>query len=101
MSPCFLYIAEIKSNSEKIPTYAELQIHIHFHGHPTANKTDGKRQLLFVCCKQKTEVANFHLFAANGNEIGCLFFLVGKWSTVIDDCCSSKRAHPCKNVAIT
>jgi hypothetical protein len=27
---------------------------------------DGKRRLPFVCCKQKTETANFHLFVANG-----------------------------------
>jgi hypothetical protein len=28
----------------------------------------GKRQFPFVCCKWKTETANFRLFAANGNE---------------------------------
>jgi hypothetical protein len=31
------------------------------------NGTKGKRQLLFVCRKQKTETVNFLLFAANGN----------------------------------
>ncbi len=39
----------------------------------TENGTDGKRQLPFVCCKRKTETANFCLFAANGN---------GKWKFV-------------------
>jgi hypothetical protein len=31
------------------------------------NKINGRQQLSFVCCKQKTEMANCHLFAANGN----------------------------------
>jgi hypothetical protein len=26
----------------------------------------GKQQLPFVCCKQKSETANFRLFSANG-----------------------------------
>ncbi len=30
------------------------------------NKTIGKWQLPFVCCKQKKETANFHLFSASG-----------------------------------
>jgi hypothetical protein len=33
----------------------------------TENRTNGKQQLLFVCCKRKTETANFRLFAANRN----------------------------------
>jgi 5-formaminoimidazole-4-carboxamide-1-beta-D-ribofuranosyl 5'-monophosphate synthetase len=33
---------------------------------------------LQYCCKQKTEIANFRLFAANGNGNGSLFSLVGK-----------------------
>jgi hypothetical protein len=32
------------------------------------NGIDGERQLPFVCCKQKTETANFRSFARNGNE---------------------------------
>jgi hypothetical protein len=31
------------------------------------NGMDAKRQFPFVCCKQKTELANFLLFAANEN----------------------------------
>jgi hypothetical protein len=31
------------------------------------NGTNTKRQLPYVCCEQKTETANFRLFAANGN----------------------------------
>jgi hypothetical protein len=44
-----------------------------------------------VCCKRKTETANFRLFAANGN--GNLFSFVGKRYTVMDNCCFSKRAN--------
>ncbi len=32
------------------------------------NGTNGKWQLLFVCCKRKTETANFHLFAENEKQ---------------------------------
>jgi hypothetical protein len=31
------------------------------------NATNAKRQLAHVCCEQKAEIANFRLFAANGN----------------------------------
>jgi hypothetical protein len=31
------------------------------------NGTNAKRQLPYVCCEQKMEIANFRLFAANGN----------------------------------
>jgi hypothetical protein len=31
----------------------------------TVNGTDKKRQIQIICCKWKTEKANFHLFAAN------------------------------------
>jgi hypothetical protein len=31
------------------------------------NGTNGKQQLPFVCCKEKTESANLRLFAANGS----------------------------------
>ncbi len=33
----------------------------------TENGATGKRQLPFVCCRQKMKTANFHLFAENGN----------------------------------
>jgi hypothetical protein len=59
----------------------------------TKNGTNGKWQLLFVCCRPKTEMANTRLFAANGKGKWKFVSLVGKWSTVIDDCCYSKRAH--------
>ncbi len=39
------------------------------------NGTSGKRQFLFVCCKRKTEVANLHLFAVNGNRKLKVFLL--------------------------
>ncbi len=43
------------------------------------NRSNGKQRLLFVCCKQKTETANFHfVFGANGNRKRKLFSLVGK-----------------------
>ncbi len=32
------------------------------------NGTNGKRQLSFVCCKRKMEMANFLLFSANGER---------------------------------
>jgi hypothetical protein len=31
----------------------------------TKNRTNRKQHFRFICCKQKTEVANFRLFAAN------------------------------------
>jgi hypothetical protein len=34
-----------------------------------------KKQLLFVCCKRKTEKANFRLPAANGNGKQTFVFL--------------------------
>jgi hypothetical protein len=46
------------------------------------NGINGKRQLPFVFCKQKTETTKFYLFSANGK-------------TVIDICYFSKRAHLC------
>jgi hypothetical protein len=42
----------------------------------TENGPNGKGQLLFACCKRKTETPNFRLFAANGN--GSLLSLVSK-----------------------
>jgi hypothetical protein len=36
----------------------------------------GQQQLSFICCKGKKEMANFCLFAANGNGNGRLFSLV-------------------------
>jgi hypothetical protein len=36
----------------------------------TENGTNGKWQHPFVCCRRKTETANFRLFAANGNGKG-------------------------------
>jgi hypothetical protein len=40
------------------------------------NGTNEKLQL-FLCCKQKTETANFRLFAANGNGKRRFIFLGG------------------------
>ncbi len=31
------------------------------------NRANGKQRLPFVCCKRETEMANFRLFATNGN----------------------------------
>ncbi len=55
--------------------YVHAHIHVHFHVHvyfhvtllQTEIETNGKQQLPFVCCKRKTEMANFCLFAANEN----------------------------------
>jgi hypothetical protein len=41
-----------------------------------------KQRIPFVCCKWKTETANLHLFAANGN--GTLFFLVSNCVTMVE-----------------
>ncbi len=45
----------------------------------TENGIYGKRQLLFIFCKQKTGTVNFRLFAAIRKENGRLFSLVEKW----------------------
>jgi hypothetical protein len=48
----------------------------------TGKGTKGKRQILFVFYKQKTENANFHLFGANGNGKRKFVFLglqTNKW----------------------
>jgi DNA polymerase/3'-5' exonuclease PolX len=31
------------------------------------NGTNKKQQFSFICCKRKTETANFHMFAGNKN----------------------------------
>jgi hypothetical protein len=54
-------------------------------------KKNGK--VAFVCCKQKTEMANFCLFAANGNGKWKFVFLGRQTTNIIDDCCFSKCAH--------
>jgi hypothetical protein len=42
------------------------------------NSANGKRQLLLVCCKRKTETENFCLFAAKRKRKTEIFFcLVG------------------------
>jgi hypothetical protein len=41
-----------------------LHVYVHLQ---VENGTNGKRQIPFICCKQKTETANFRLLAANGN----------------------------------
>ncbi len=56
------------------------------------NRTNRKWQLLFVCCKWKTETANFLCLLQMETENGRLFSLGGKW-TVINDCCFNNRAH--------
>jgi hypothetical protein len=42
------------------------------------NETNRKRRLPFVCCKWKTEMASFRLFAANVNRKQKFVSLVGK-----------------------
>ncbi len=46
----------------------------------TENKTKGKWQFLFVCCKWETETVNSYLFAANRNGKQKFVFL--GWQTV-------------------
>jgi hypothetical protein len=41
----------------------------------TENRTNGKRQLPFVCCKREMEMTDFRLFAANGNRKWKFVFL--------------------------
>jgi hypothetical protein len=50
----------------------------HFQNSANKNGTNGKWQLPFGFCKQKTETANFRLFAQTETENGLLFSLVGK-----------------------
>jgi hypothetical protein len=51
-------------------------------------------KLPFVCCKQKTETANFRLFSANGKrKFG---FLNRCMINGNQNCCFSKLAHPCQ-----
>ncbi len=58
------------------------------------NGTNKKRQLLFVCCKRKTETANFYLFSANEKrKNGGLFSWICKLLIVIDVCCFRKSAY--------
>jgi hypothetical protein len=38
-------------------------------------------------------MTNLRLFAANGNGKGKFVFLCRQTTTVVDDCCFSKRAH--------
>jgi hypothetical protein len=45
----------------------------------TENGTNGKWQLLFVCCRRKTEMANTRLIAANGKGKWKFVSFVGKW----------------------
>ncbi len=59
----------------------------------TENGTDGIRQLPFVSCKWKMEMANFCSFAANGNRKRKLVFLGQERWIEIDDCCFGKHAH--------
>jgi hypothetical protein len=61
----------------------------------TENRTSGKWQFPFVCCKWKTEMANFRLFAANGNGKRKFVSLLANDKMVIDDCCFSKCSHLC------
>ncbi len=59
----------------------------------TENKNKGKRQLLFVCCKRKTPMANFHLFAVNINGKRKFAFLGRQTIKVNDYCCLSKHTR--------
>jgi hypothetical protein len=66
MSPCLLFPLS--------PClYVSMSMFPCFRNSPTENGTDEKWELLFVLCKRKTETANFHFFAENGN---------GKWTFV-------------------
>jgi hypothetical protein len=90
-----------------------LFLHVSIHPSPclqvsgirqTENRTNGKQQLPFICCKRKTATANFRLSVANGKrqwqnsvcllqaetENGNLFSLVCQ--TLVGHCCFSKRA---------
>jgi hypothetical protein len=48
--------------------------HVHIYKYMEKG-TNGKWQLPTVCCKRKTELANFRLFAANRNGKGKFVFL--------------------------
>jgi hypothetical protein len=55
-----IYIYKYKCIYISIYVYAPVSKYIE-----TENGTNRKLQLPFVCCKQKTEMANFCLFSAN------------------------------------
>ncbi len=59
------------------------------------NRTNGKQQLPFVCCKRKTETANFPLFAAKGNGKWKFVFLGRQTINSHQNCCCSQHAHLC------
>ncbi len=62
----------------------------------TENKTNRKRQLPFVFCKRKTEMAKLPFVCCKWKRKTDVYFpwsAIGKWQTVTDDCCFSKRAH--------
>ncbi len=60
MSPCFHVSVSMS------PCFLNSCLHV--SGIPQMKKlTNIKQQLPFVCWRQKMEMANFHLFAANGN----------------------------------
>jgi hypothetical protein len=67
---------------------------LHVHVSITENRTNRKRQLLFVFCKRKTETANFRLFAANENRKRTFVFLGPQRINGIDDCCFNKQTGP-------
>jgi hypothetical protein len=58
------------------------RVSLYISGIPqTENGTNGKWQSPFVCCKWKTETANFRLFAANGLKMeACLTEVCLRWS---------------------
>ncbi len=61
----------------------------------TKNKTNGKRQLMFVFCKQQTETANFRLFAANGKQT---FFFFGRQTINVNRHLMFQQLCPSKHV---
>jgi hypothetical protein len=60
-----------------------------------AHGTNEEWQLPLVTFKWKMETAKFCLIAENGNGKGKFVFLGWQMITVIDESCSSKRAHLC------
>jgi hypothetical protein len=55
----FPYISTYTDILKRQYIYVYTSIYIY-----TENRTDGKRQLPFVCCERKMKTANFRLFAA-------------------------------------
>ncbi len=93
---CTRNSAELRTNSEKIPTSAEFQKSTSVETLlQRENRTNEKQQLLFVCWKRKNGKLPFVFCKQKRKMEVC--FLRSANEMVIDDCCFSKCAHKWKS----